>query len=556
MSLNCRGLGCRQKRQDLFSKIKEDHCDIALLQDTHWDTLLQLKSQEEWGYKLIGSPYSTQSRGTAIIFNDSFEFEIGDSKIDEGGNFTLLELTLHTGLTIIIGSIYAPNQDNPHFIKNLQSCIEEFENPNILLGGDWNSTRNFQLDNINYKSQNNFKMTQAIDNMMTTLSLVDAWRINNPTQKKFTWSQGISNKHSRLDFFLCNEELMSITKDFKITTKYRSDHASINCKLMTSSESRGPGIWKLNYSLLMDKEFEIQIKKEISNFKAVYAATPYNPEYIDSISHGFELMISPILFWEALLASLRGTIIRYAKRKKAKKTRITRELETNIKKLDEKVSLGHASQNEILELSELNNRLIEIRKDELKGIHKIIRSRADWLEHGEKPSKYFLNLENRNRINKSISEIKLDENHYITDQSGILETVKKFYEELYKNKDLGEIIELPEIPQKVLNQEESTALDQPLTKQEIDKALNQQINNKSPGSDGYSAESFKKFWPQLGNFFYDCVKESFRIGKLTTSQSTGLITCLPKGGKARNLLYLTLPTKLYPSALLTGSAHS
>ena len=63
-----------------------------------------------------------------------------------------------------------------------------------------------------------------------------------------------------------------------------------------------------------------------------------------------------------------------------------------------------------------------------------IRSRADWLEHGGKPSRYFLNLENRNRIIRNISEIKIDETTSITDQMKILTRVKEFYEDLYKNR--------------------------------------------------------------------------------------------------------------------------
>lgn len=34
----------------------------------------------------------------------------------------------------------------------------------------------------------------------------------------------------------------------------------------------------------------------------------------------------------------------------------------------------------------------------------MIRSRAHWLEEGEKPSKYFCNLESRNFLNKTIKQ--------------------------------------------------------------------------------------------------------------------------------------------------------
>ena len=46
------------------------------------------------------------------------------------------------------------------------------------------------------------------------------------------------------------------------------------------------------------------------------------------------------------------------------------------------------------------------------------------------------------------------------------------------------------------------------------------------------------------NFFLDCVNYCFSNNRLTSSQSQGLITCLPKGGKARNLIKNWRPISL------------
>lgn len=44
--------------------------------------------------------------------------------------------------------------------------------------------------------------------------------------------------------------------------------------------------------------------------------------------------------------------------------------------------------------------LENIRKEKMEG--HMIRSRAKWVEEGEKPTRYFCNLENRNYLNKTI----------------------------------------------------------------------------------------------------------------------------------------------------------
>ena len=69
-------------------------------------------------------------------------------------------------------------------------------------------------------------------------------------------------------------------------------------------------------------------------------------------------------------------------------------------------------------------------------------------------------------------------------------------------------------------------------------------NNKSPGLDGYSTEFFKVFWPQLGTFFLNYINYSYNKGILTDSLTQGLITCLPKPGKPRNLIKNWRPISL------------
>ena len=142
------------------------------------------------------------------------------------------------------------------------------------------------------------------------------------------------------------------------------------------------------------------------------------------------------------------------------------------------------------------------------------------------------------------TEILKDDQSSITDQKQIIQNVKNFYEELYKKRHTVTDTENLNIVPTQLTMYEKDLLDQPLTKEEIDKALTQQKSNKSPGMDGYSAEFYKKFWPQLGHYFMECVNECFLSGNLTSSQSQGLITCLPKTGKARNLLKNWRPISL------------
>lgn len=74
----------------------------------------------------------------------------------------------------------------------------------------------------------------------------------------------------------------------------------------------------------------------------------------------------------------------------------------------------------------------------MKG--QIVRVRAKWIEEGEKPTKYFLALEKRNYINKTVSKIANDNGVLIINQQEILND-KFFYQTLYSNKynDLNDV---------------------------------------------------------------------------------------------------------------------
>ena len=133
-SLNCRGLANKLKRLYFFQKLKGEKKYIILLQDMLWYGILAMNAKYEWGNKIICSPLYTTSRGTAILINDSTEYTLGKHRNNDKGNFSLVEVTFSTGLSIVLGLIYGPKQDNPGFYRTLQATITNFENTIIIFG--------------------------------------------------------------------------------------------------------------------------------------------------------------------------------------------------------------------------------------------------------------------------------------------------------------------------------------------------------------------------------------------------------------------------------------
>ena len=69
-------------------------------------------------------------------------------------------------------------------------------------------------------------------------------------------------------------------------------------------------------------------------------------------------------------------------------------------------------------------------------------------------------------------------------------------------------------------------------------------NNRSPGSDGFSAEFFKMFWKNLGHFIVRSINRGFLKGELSITQRERILTCTPKDNKPRHFITNYMPISL------------
>ena len=199
-------------------------------------------------------------------------------------------------------------------------------------------------------------------------------------------------------------------------------------------------------------------------------------------------MIDEAIIWETLLVQVRGVLIRQASI--AKRNRCTKEenLLNKIDDLEQKSNSNIENASLMEEIEKHHAELVKIREDGLKGSK--IRSRAQWVENGEKPSKFFLQLEKSNYINKSIKELAVDENTTITDQTLIIDEIRNFYKDLYSNKlstrDLKESLKkLDTSGLKKIPDEMSEALNEQISFKEPSDAVFSSKNHKSPDPDGF-----------------------------------------------------------------------
>ena len=113
--------------------------------------------------------------------------------IDDSGRFILCDLKTN-GKIITLTNIYAPNKDNPAFVKNLFDHLQYFEGDEIIIGGDFNLVLDVEKDKKGDLSKIHHNAQKTILKICDNLDLVDAWRISIPRIK-----EGIlGGKHSLL----------------------------------------------------------------------------------------------------------------------------------------------------------------------------------------------------------------------------------------------------------------------------------------------------------------------------------------------------------------------
>ena len=253
--------------------------------------------------------------------------------------------------------------------------------------------------------------------------------------------------------------------------------------------------------------------------------------------------------------SVRSTTIQYAARKSRSKRNKIDVLERKLKSLEDRI----ANQTDILPDTDNQVRLI---KHELEGIVRektqaaVIRCRANWAEYGEKPTRYFLNLEKRNAMKRSISKIKTCADITISESSEILKELEKFYSKLYTSGGTIDysFLETIEIP--CISEQSKQELDTCITIEELGKAVKMIENNKSPGVDGIPIEFYKCFWARIKEFMLSLYEEIIQDGEFHLTARRSITVLIEKIGKDplliknwRPISLLNLDNKIYTKVL-------
>ena len=417
-------------------------------------------------------------------FSDSFDYEV----ILSSGKVVSVVIKIND-YSFNIVNIYAPTNftERKVFFENLHEYF--LPSDSIVIAGDFNCYE-YQSD----KTGGNLSCAKYLADFRSTFNLVDAWHRLNPHSRQCTMFNSDFSIGSRLDKFLVSQSLFSFMSNCEIMPFCLSDHDIVYLTLRLDDLCpRGPGLWKFNNSLLQDTNF-----------------IEYISDRMNALIEGIEHFPSVKLWWDFFKNSLKAEIISFSRTKRKNLSHERVVLTNEIIRLKALLVCGDFSVSSVIR--DLENKLKDLVLKELSGV--TIRSKARWLEEGEKPSRFFFKLER-------ISSVLNSDDVELFSHTEIEHEIVQFYSHLFSSETIDPLCKQTCFAsnENHLDFTQQQSCEGFLSLQELSDAV------KTPGSDGFSVEFYLFFWDILGPLLLRVANQCFRDGNLCDSMK-GSVTRL------------------------------
>jgi exonuclease III len=288
-TLNIRAISTPQKIFSVQQAVIKQDLDVLLLQETHVAKITtareiegKLHSKALWSF---GTP---TSRGTGIlIFNK--DHIIHKFHLDLDGRLVYIDLTIE-GFKFRIISVYVPTEESERrvFLNELYPFLT-CQLP-IIMGGDFNCIMNAKLDKIGGNPSRGLVGSKEIISFCSSFSVVDVFRINHPHLVATTWHQrGNGGVSCRIDRFYVSKTISNLYKSQYTYPFGASDHDLVVLSISNNFKNEtGPGYWKLNTSILSDKDFR---EKFLIFWQLIISGAIITQQWWDSFKKKFSYFV-------------------------------------------------------------------------------------------------------------------------------------------------------------------------------------------------------------------------------------------------------------------------
>ena len=249
-----------------------------------------------------------------------------------------------------------------------------------------------------------------------------------------------------------------------------SDHCAVVMSVRVPEvPSHGPGVWKLNLSVLNDPEYISLFSNFWSDWRAAQPRFPTLAKW-----------------WDKGKSIIKGLTIRYCCVRSSQRSQHRSLLSRLADHLKCRVDAGFISC-----LGPYRSTLAKIARMDIEVARGAqVRAGAYWMEEGETSSAFFLRLEKKRAADRSVAALRTNDGSIVSHNDDLCRVFSSFYESLFTAEATN-----PAIANSLLSNVSSTLpstqadlCDGPLSSDECFAALKGMARDKSPGSDGLPME--------------------------------------------------------------------
>ncbi len=457
-----------------------------------------------WKGPSFWSPAIGKQGGVAILVHENFSGKILNWRKDSDGRILSL-LVDFVSFRLNIINIYAPANltERKKFFETLHQYFLPADH--TILGGDFNCYEK-NLDKIG----GNVTIADYLTDFRLNFKFLDIWRKRNARNRLMTWFNSDFSIGSRLDKFFISKNLENFVDKCEILPCCLSDHDYVNLVFDFSDLTpRGPGIWKFNNSLLDDESFCVYMNDCITDLISCRNHFP-----------------SPKIWWDFVKESMKSDIISFAKKKRKQLNHERVSLTNELIELKKQLANGNLSLS--AEIISIESRLSALNDRAMDGVK--IRSRAQWFEEGEKPSRYFFKLEKERMEKNYVKSIFNSDGVEVFSREEIESAHVDFYSKLFSSEPIdpeSQSILFNEV-QKFLSDVDSDVCEGSISLSELSASVKSLNLCKAPGSDGFTVEFYRKFWNLLGPHLVNVINACFTDGELCESMKSSVTRLIYK----------------------------
>uniref|UniRef100_A0A8C5MYX6 Endonuclease/exonuclease/phosphatase domain-containing protein n=2 Tax=Leptobrachium leishanense TaxID=445787 RepID=A0A8C5MYX6_9ANUR len=473
-SINAGGLNIPAKRHIALRDFAKAQVSVALIQETHFlcDKAPALRSAS-YPLGFFGNYREGKSRGVAVLFAKHVPFQLLAHKADDEGRYVMVKGTIGEQLYTFV-SIYLPNRRQHIALKKIMSVVTDFQDGNLVVGGDFNLPLDPKLDTSRGSTCVPLSVIRSTRLTLLDSTLTDCWRALHPSTRDYTHYSTLHKSYSRIDHIFLPFAQSHLIRYASIGSQTWSDHCPVDVELNSCLYRPKASHWRLNETLLSDQLVLSGLTEAVSQ----YFTDNSVPD------------VTPPLLWEAHKATARGYLIKQGARIKRERIARQEDLTAQIRIL-EASHKATSSEEDYVRLSALRadlNSLLNIKAQRSFTHYKHL-----FFEHGNRCGRLLARVLRKKRSSTYISKItdRLGGKHSLP--SSMLEVFRSHFHTLYNldkttppTSTLTHKIEtyLQSHVKRKLSIANRQLIEAPITDEELRMAITDTPTGKAPGPDG------------------------------------------------------------------------